>query len=423
MRLLLLVVVLVGLFSSSSRGSSHMDEPPVFDKRPFAEARKAAEAEQKWFIVKATAVWCGPCKRMDQTTWRDEKVVKWLQDHAVVVAVDVDQEKKLAAELRIQAMPTMVAFKAGKDEFDRVVGYKGPEEFLVWLQGIEKGEKAIEAVRQRARPGAGGEDVQARMDLARSLATDGKDAEAADEYVWLWNNMLDHNPAMSGVRVSFMAADMERLAAGSEAAKKKFVALRDEAGDRLKAEKVDREDLSDWLVLNRIVGERQRSIEWFDTIKDEPRWRPMLQSNVMQFEEPLREAGRWADLGRLYQDPMRDLAFRHRVLGMTPEHELPEGLPKAQQVQIRDIPRRLFREGAGNVYAALLAADREEEAAAYAEEARRLDAGPKMLAQLVQTALKAGEPRKDHLSWTAEDGSKLPESLRKQLEAALREKP
>ena len=100
------------------------DTPPVFDKRPYAEAGKTAEAQNKWFIVKATAVWCLPCKQMDRTTWRDEKVVKWLGKNAIAVAVDVGEEKKIAAELSIEAMPTMIAFRDGK-EFDRVVGYKG----------------------------------------------------------------------------------------------------------------------------------------------------------------------------------------------------------------------------------------------------------------------------------------------------------
>ncbi len=139
---LTLVLVFAGLlYACSARAGG--DPPPVFDKRPYAEAKKAAEDEKKWFIVKGTAVWCGPCKDMDKTTWRDDKVVKWLEKNAIVVALDVDKEKKLAEGLGIEAMPTMIAFKDDGKEFARVVGYKSPEAMLAWLDGVAKGERSI----------------------------------------------------------------------------------------------------------------------------------------------------------------------------------------------------------------------------------------------------------------------------------------
>jgi thioredoxin 1 len=418
MRILLLVIATLSLAAIPARAPA-MDEPPIFDKRPYADARKAARDAGKWFIVKATAVWCGPCKRMDQSTWRDAKVVAWLEKNAVVVAVDVDKEQDLARELRIQAMPTMVALKAGKDEFDRVVGYKSPEEFLAWLEGIEKGEKSIEAVKREARQPGGG-DMRARLNLARALVNDGKNEEAADEYVWLWKHMLEEQPSMYGVRLSFMAGDMERLADSDQGARAKFVAVRDETFKRVQGERVAREDLTDWLTLNRILGEQDETLKWFDTVKEEPRWRSMLQGNVGIFDEPLRGAGRWADLGRLYKDPMRDLQFRHQLIAMRPPMSLPEGIPEEQRKEIEDMPGNMFRENVSRIYAALLAADREKEAEAFANEARRLDGSAKLRDALVETALEAREPREEHLGWTAEGEGRLDGDLRKRVQAALK---
>src|SRR5262249_39121161 len=146
------------------------EPPPIFDKRPYAEAKAAAERDGKWFIVKGTAVWCGPCREMDRTTWRDDKVVAWLKENAVVVALDVDKQDRIASDLRISAMPTMIAFNGGK-EIDRVVGLIAPGEFLRWLKGMPKSEKAIDAVRAKAHPKDGGKevDVDARLTLARTL--------------------------------------------------------------------------------------------------------------------------------------------------------------------------------------------------------------------------------------------------------------
>jgi thiol-disulfide isomerase/thioredoxin len=117
-------------------GGGSASAPPVFDQRPYAEAKAAAAAEGKWFIVKATAVWCGPCKQMDKTTWRDEKVVAWCEANAIVVAVDVDQEPSLAKELAVEGMPTMIAFREGQTEAARVLGFRPAGDFLAWLENL-----------------------------------------------------------------------------------------------------------------------------------------------------------------------------------------------------------------------------------------------------------------------------------------------
>src|SRR4051812_12591822 len=49
-------------------------------------------------------------------------------------------------------------------------------------------------------------DMMERMNAARALASAGKLDEATDAYVWLWEHMLEHEPAMLGVRASFMLA-------------------------------------------------------------------------------------------------------------------------------------------------------------------------------------------------------------------------
>lgn len=44
---------------------------PFIEGRPFAEILKKAKTERKAIMVDAYAVWCGPCKLMDRTTFTD----------------------------------------------------------------------------------------------------------------------------------------------------------------------------------------------------------------------------------------------------------------------------------------------------------------------------------------------------------------
>jgi len=39
------------------------------------------------------APWCGPCREMDRTTWRDEALVKWVQEHAIAIQIDGSAER------------------------------------------------------------------------------------------------------------------------------------------------------------------------------------------------------------------------------------------------------------------------------------------------------------------------------------------
>ncbi len=414
----LAICALMAFAQTSPRAGD--DTPPVFDTRPYSEARKAAESANKWFIVKATAVWCGPCKQMDKTTWRDAKVVSWIETNAIAVALDVDREPQVAADLGIEAMPTMIAFKDGQ-EFDRVVGYKSPADFLAWLEGLARGERSIEAIRRRAatapdRPA----DIRARLDLARSLVERGEHAQAADEYLWLWRNMLEHQPSMYGVRLSFMAGDMQRLARRDPEARKRFIALRDETGRRLENDKVDPDDLVDWVVLNnRVLDDQAATLAWYERVKDERRWRPMVDRVSRDLTEMFISMKRWAEVGRLAKDPLADLDQEIEFLRHAARIRLPEGMGDEQRKIMEETPKRLFREKVARVHAGLLAAGRDDVALKYARRALKADASAAMARELVATALDAEQPRADHIEWLAAHPDPENDRLRTRLAEAL----
>jgi thioredoxin 1 len=411
------------MLASAPGTARPQDPPPIFDKRPYAEAKAAAEKDKKWFIAKATAEWCSPCKMMDRTTWRDEKVVRWLDANAVAVAFDVDKEKQLAGELDIEAMPTMIAFRDGK-EFDRIVGYKDPAAFLVWLEGIARGEKSIERVKKRAAaPAEGGKvNVRARYDLARALARDRRFDEAVEEFVWLWEHMLEHDRATSGVRLSSMVNDMQRLAQRSDAARARFIALRDKTGKLLEGDKVDGSALRDWVALNKVVGDPDATLAWYDRVKDEPRWRPLVERVSRDLTELLTAKKRWADVGRIQHDPLGDLDNLIAFLAILKKQELLVG-----DAKFEDIPGQMARDHARVVYAGLLASGRDGDAVKLADKARAYDASTRMLAALISTALEAGQPRAAQLEWLDRaPGDKAdPElaELRARLKQALDKSP
>jgi thiol:disulfide interchange protein len=104
----------------------------LFQSISFDEARAASERDQKYLLVDATASWCPPCKMMEKDTWPDPRIAEWVSQRGSAIQVDVDADRPAAKALNIEAMPTMILFKDGK-EVARTMGYKDADGMLAWL--------------------------------------------------------------------------------------------------------------------------------------------------------------------------------------------------------------------------------------------------------------------------------------------------
>lgn len=62
-------------------------------------------------LVDFYAEWCGPCQIMKP---RLLDVAERIGENGKVVQINIDMEKELAEEYRIQSVPTLIIFKNGK---------------------------------------------------------------------------------------------------------------------------------------------------------------------------------------------------------------------------------------------------------------------------------------------------------------------
>ncbi|HMN36826.1 MAG TPA: thioredoxin [Hyphomicrobium sp.] len=75
-------------------------------------AKDVIEASRDMLVlVDFWATWCGPCKQLAPVL---EKVVRSYGGRVRLVKVDVDANPAIAAQLRIQSMPTVYAFRDGR---------------------------------------------------------------------------------------------------------------------------------------------------------------------------------------------------------------------------------------------------------------------------------------------------------------------
>ncbi len=105
--------------------------------RPWSDAAfAAAKREHRFVILDLEAVWCHWCHVMDETTYKDPKVISLLGARYVAVRVDQDSRPDLANRYEDYGWPATIVFAADGSEIVRRRGYIDPAGMASMLQAI-----------------------------------------------------------------------------------------------------------------------------------------------------------------------------------------------------------------------------------------------------------------------------------------------
>lgn len=102
----------------------------VFIEDDWHEALKQAAAQHKYIFVDAYATWCGPCKMLKATTFKNKKAAEFYNKNFINVAIDMEKGigPQLASQWRMEAYPTLIIFNPKGEAVLGTVGYiKAPD--------------------------------------------------------------------------------------------------------------------------------------------------------------------------------------------------------------------------------------------------------------------------------------------------------
>jgi len=273
----------------------------VFSDLPFEQAKQSAQTEHKFLLLDFSASWCQPCKKMEITTWQDSAVENWIKENAIAVQIDVDKQEKLSSAFQITGMPTLVLFSPdnSEKEFDRQDGYLSAAEIMRWLEGAKAGKSAKELSKELAATNEPA--IWEHMGKARQFQASNNNADALTEYLWLWDNVPQNDPQLGSLRISLVPSEIKRLLSAYPEGKAKIQEMRDAADKANKRH--------DWMLLNGMPDENNKTLAWFDQTKSDASQRDSLRSFTPLLEPILFSNLRWADAATyLYPDPMKRIA-------------------------------------------------------------------------------------------------------------------
>jgi len=144
-------------------------------------------------IVDFWATWCGPCKTLGPML---EAAVTAAGGKVKMVKVDVDQNQRIAGQLRIQSIPTVYAFWQGQP----VDGFQG---------AVPASELKAFVERVSALAGDGG--LADAIAAAEEMLTEGAAADAADTFAAILGEDPENAAAYGGlVRAHLALGDLDQ---------------------------------------------------------------------------------------------------------------------------------------------------------------------------------------------------------------------
>lgn len=406
MRACVTAVGVVAIWFSSSTATA----AGPFRDLSFEKACKAARERDKIVLVDFYTTWCGPCKLLDQTTWKDRKVERWLRNNAIALKVDAEKERRLAKKYSIDAYPTILLLKPDGTEIDRLVGYREAEVFLAESRDALAGKDSLARAKEKIE-GDKKNDPSARMNYARTLQQKGKREEALREYLWCFDHGNEHQPSFVGVRLSFLLDDMVRLGQSYPPAIEALKDRRDAAeetvlasvnetkgGAKERTERRKRGLLSflgvrqpnlvadramEFAAINRTLGDNERTLALYDKLLEKGESTRQLRTVMFHdIVDLLLEAKRYDDL--LAQG---DGAFEE-VAKKIANYEMNAAMFKDSKHDLGDFMKASVGADGGKYYEALLGVGLKDEARRLANKLIAFDKSGRTYATLIEHAVR-----------------------------------
>ena len=129
--------------STFSTNSVDGEQKDLIRWTSFTEGVKDAKAKNKYMFINFYTDWCGFCKKLNKTTYREPKIYNYINDKFIPIRVNAESQKKivfqgkeiteqeLAFSFGVSSYPNMFFMSSEKDAIGHLPGFLEAEELYL----------------------------------------------------------------------------------------------------------------------------------------------------------------------------------------------------------------------------------------------------------------------------------------------------
>ena len=140
-----LSVALMGMVYLYIKGAQVENKEISFFEGSFQEALDNAQTLNKPLFVDFYTSWCGPCKKMVATTFKDDSVADYYNENFVNYKMMMDNNPEICKKYGINKFPTYIYFNNGVPQYKKI-GFYPEDEFLEMGRNVISGADNYSAV-------------------------------------------------------------------------------------------------------------------------------------------------------------------------------------------------------------------------------------------------------------------------------------
>ncbi|MES2799460.1 MAG: thioredoxin family protein [Bacteroidota bacterium] len=111
-----------------------------FKQLSLSDAKALAKEEGKLIFIDCHTSWCGPCKKMAATSFKDEEVTQVFNEKFINLKIDIEKDAdgpEIARLYKIKAYPTLLVINANGKLVKERVGFMTADQMVAFANSVD----------------------------------------------------------------------------------------------------------------------------------------------------------------------------------------------------------------------------------------------------------------------------------------------
>ncbi len=178
---------IIGLYFICMFAQNIWAQDSIIYYKSWEKALKVAKKTNKIVFLDAYTTWCGPCKRMEATTFKNAAVIKFVNENFIPIKLNMERGEaiQLGKNYRIGGYPTFLYVDGDGKMLHSEAGFKDEKLFLAMSETALKPNERLAGLDEKFQKGEWDADfLQSYIDK-RAILMNGSQNAAVDAYLKL----------------------------------------------------------------------------------------------------------------------------------------------------------------------------------------------------------------------------------------------